>query len=283
MDMAASFQRVASFPLPPGGCRFCGQHRGGFDTGQDVDFEGRIYICVGCAEEMGRALGMASERDTTVLRERLDAAEANLKRETERGKALYEGVKGLRESGFFEVSQGAAADAVAETITSAKTIFEQAPGLVANKDKRAIQEGRAAEEATRDAVAQAYNQAEVPIVAKEQSEAEALADAKARHPELGDDPEQLAKVIKNEAKEGAKYEEAAIKAADKEAEIAQQIDVLDPSQGHSAQGMAEAAKEAAEKVDTAKGAIKDEAKAKKQAEAEAKKAERSTKKGASKK
>lgn len=61
MNTVSRFKPLDHLPLAPGVCFICKGGIGPFiDTSLTVDFEGAIYICIGCIKEMFSQLGLTS-------------------------------------------------------------------------------------------------------------------------------------------------------------------------------------------------------------------------------
>ncbi len=66
-------QLIDGYPQHPGSCRLCrsSAHTPVVDTDQDIDldgYEGRLYICVACATELGDMVGMLDAKRAENLR-----------------------------------------------------------------------------------------------------------------------------------------------------------------------------------------------------------------------
>lgn len=61
MNELSRFKPLDHLPLPPGVCFICSGSVGPFiDTSRQLDFEGAIYVCIGCIKEMFSQLGLES-------------------------------------------------------------------------------------------------------------------------------------------------------------------------------------------------------------------------------
>lgn len=59
MNELSRFKPLDHLPLPPGVCFICSGGVGPFiDTSRQLDFEGAIYVCIGCVKEMASQLGL---------------------------------------------------------------------------------------------------------------------------------------------------------------------------------------------------------------------------------
>jgi hypothetical protein len=85
------FQVITATSLPHK-CVACGSEADGrkefVDFGISFDFEGCIYFCMGCAEEIARTIGFitSEERDNALLR--MEVAEGKLEEERNRVRTL---------------------------------------------------------------------------------------------------------------------------------------------------------------------------------------------------
>lgn len=59
MNELSRFKPLDHLPLSPGVCLICSGSVGPFiDTSRQLDFEGAVYICLGCVKEMAAQLGL---------------------------------------------------------------------------------------------------------------------------------------------------------------------------------------------------------------------------------
>lgn len=59
MNPISRFKPLDHLPLSPGVCLICSGSVGPFiDTSRQLDFEGAVYICLGCVSEMAAQLGL---------------------------------------------------------------------------------------------------------------------------------------------------------------------------------------------------------------------------------
>lgn len=115
------FQTVAKLSAiaRPGGCLTCGvteRDRGFVDLGVMIDFEGHLYLCVACAEELGSNIGMVSAGEAGVLRQELADADAFLSEALEKCAEAEERAAVLA-SALLAVGRAADADLPSETTT----------------------------------------------------------------------------------------------------------------------------------------------------------------------
>lgn len=148
----ANINVVDGYVLAPGCCYLCRSDRRGdeaiFDTGIDIDWEGRLYICETCAQDMAGhgniAKGRAEAQKAKV--EGLEAENSDLKRQV---RALTLSIDGLKAGGYRTAPQkDLVYDAeTGKTFESARQLenYKEREALVAdNKEPEVVNEGKPA-------------------------------------------------------------------------------------------------------------------------------------------
>jgi hypothetical protein len=105
--------RVLSAPIQvPGVCASCGSSstddRNYVDFDMFVDYVGVIYFCTFCFDECANALGYISPEQARVLEAKLEAAEKKILDFYTKDRALNDAINLLRDSGLFDLVDGAA-------------------------------------------------------------------------------------------------------------------------------------------------------------------------------